>query len=792
MPAYNPSQLHELVQNLIPDNDNNLIEATHARQVLHAIIDSVYNLVSTPNPTAPNLANVLVEGNESGAKDLLMTLGRYLIFKDPGGHAIRIRPVQQAGPSASQKDIVLPARSGTIALLDDISGSSWLQPVADEVATPTGTESVGTRYLVAPGSTGLFAGQDGKVAQRGTDAWEFEATSNGDMVRVLTDTNGVIRSKEGGVWIVPDGPEDMNSLANVLSVGNTSGAHDVVMDLARAIAFRNGDGTKSVRLLPAAVSDDANVTLPNVTGTLALLTDLLSLRLQDILVAGNETAGRSIQISEFDGINFLQGANMVRVKAPAAATALRTLLLPDKDGTVATVDDVNAVALLVDGTMRAPEAYTPSGGLYPTTYVGDPIEKGDTFRCAAGSMGAIVVNAEDLLIALVDVPGQTDGNWQVIESNRVVATQSEAENNASTDLVKLIPPQRWWQAWTKGLTLAAFGNAVRGMLLTGYTVGSNVAVAAGDSIMGAIAKLQGQINATNTAVGSKLAKASNLSDVASVSTARNNLGLKVLAQKDMLQALVTEGYFAVGPGVAVKSIVCYDGGLDQYVLATQSMALAGASLGIAAINASGAYYIHLAGVTADIFSGLTKGSAYWLDAANPGAITATRPFAQGVYLGVAVSSTAIDFRPMPALVSGAVTLAADESGSSAGGTVSSLVAPELAPGLYRLELYARLNGATGSGASLAWFEGLTDAPNGTMMTERAPGSAWNVSASKDMRDPGTLDGGGGDEMRDLEYVLTAIVTSPGHDSPGVRFGPINDGYTSTLRAGSVLTWTRIG
>lgn len=336
------------------------------------------------------------------------------------------------------------------------------------------------------------------------------------------------------VWM-PLGAQPTPTLAQVLTAGQRTGAHDLDVDAGQAIAFRGAESDGRIRLVPQAVTDDGVIQLPAANGILALtsqLPDLSTLNLHEVLVNGTETNGRSITVNEGDGVNFGQGANYARLKAPVSLTAVRSLTLPDKDGTVATTDDVAAVAALVDGTMRAPEAYTPSGGLYPTTYGGNPIQKGDAFRCGAGTMGSVTVNAEDLLIALVDVPGQTNGNWQVLESNRVVATQAEVENNSSTDLVKLVPPQRWWQAWTKGLSLAAFGNAVRGMVLTGYAVGANAAVAAGDSIMGAIAKLQGQVNATNTAVGGKLAKASNLSDLVSASAARANLELGAMAVED--------------------------------------------------------------------------------------------------------------------------------------------------------------------------------------------------------------------------------------------------------------------
>lgn len=82
------------------------------------------------------------------------------------------------------------------------------------------------------------------------------------------------------------------------------------------------------------------------------------------------------------------------------------------------------VDALVDPTLKVPEAFTPTG-TYPVTYDGAAVMKGDSFRItAAGTMGAVTVNAEDLLIALIDTPAQVDANWQVVESNRDQATET--------------------------------------------------------------------------------------------------------------------------------------------------------------------------------------------------------------------------------------------------------------------------------------------------------------------------------------------------------------------------------
>lgn len=79
---------------------------------------------------------------------------------------------------------------------------------------------------------------------------------------------------------------------------------------------------------------------------------------------------------------------------------------------------------LVDASLKAPEAYDASVNVYPTTYDGNTIQAGDSWRITnAGTMGTRVVNVEDLLIALVD--GATnDADFMAAESNRTQATET--------------------------------------------------------------------------------------------------------------------------------------------------------------------------------------------------------------------------------------------------------------------------------------------------------------------------------------------------------------------------------
>jgi len=85
---------------------------------------------------------------------------------------------------------------------------------------------------------------------------------------------------------------------------------------------------------------------------------------------------------------------------------------------------------LVDTSMKAPDGYsTNAAGDYPTDYKGTGlVSEGDTFYITNVSngttVGAKTVNVGDLLVALVDTPGNTDNNWVIMETNRDQATET--------------------------------------------------------------------------------------------------------------------------------------------------------------------------------------------------------------------------------------------------------------------------------------------------------------------------------------------------------------------------------
>ena len=112
---------------------------------------------------------------------------------------------------------------------------------------------------------------------------------------------------------------------------------------------------------------------------------------------------------------------------------------------------------LVNTSIKSPDGFnTASDGSYPTNYKGTgAVASGDSFYITSVANGTAVggatVNVGDMLIALVDAPGNTDANWTIIESNRDQATETvkgvariatASEISAGTDDTTIVTPAK--------------------------------------------------------------------------------------------------------------------------------------------------------------------------------------------------------------------------------------------------------------------------------------------------------------------------------------------------------------
>jgi len=131
---------------------------------------------------------------------------------------------------------------------------------------------------------------------------------------------------------------------------------------------------------------------------------------------------------------------------------------------------------LVDTNMRSPDGFaTTTNGDYPSDYKGTgTVREGDTFYVTDTTNGTTVgtqtVNVGDLLVALVDNPGNTDSNWVIIESNRDQATETvkgvariatQTEVDTGTDDTTIVTPLKLKTTLSNsGITEVIAGNGL--------------------------------------------------------------------------------------------------------------------------------------------------------------------------------------------------------------------------------------------------------------------------------------------------------------------------------------------
>jgi hypothetical protein len=443
-------------------------------------------------------------------------------------------------------------------------------------------------------------------------------------------------------------------------------------------------------------------------------------------------------------------------------------------------------------------SYDASTNTFPAaggSGAGGAILKGDVWTVSVvGTLGGAAVDIGDTVRAVVDNPGNVSGYWAIAETNTEQATEVERgtlkvvsmatiQDNTTTNDVDAVTAKKWWQGWAKGLTLSSFFGAVRGVTCSGLSA-VNAAVTATDTIIQAIGKLQGQV--TN-----RLVKSSNLSDVANVTTARNNLGLKGLAVQDYADAIIYRTPMLMGEPVAFGDIVVVmEDGLVWKATPANS---ATRRIFIVCGTPSGYAQLQLSGIIP--IGGLSPGSAYYLRPSAPGAITDERN-ANAIYVGTAITSNHLDFRPALPLSSGRAYLAADESTSVSAGIMTSLATGLLVPGaIYEIHVWAKTSAESGAGRARLWLDagGVGACMGDVTIQDGSSNIVGGYFISSNLFAPmsdATVVGEGAETAAHLRAILAVDEHYTGVCS--VMLGPLNDGVKAHLRAGSTITWNRIG
>jgi hypothetical protein len=152
-------------------------------------------------------------------------------------------------------------------------------------------------------------------------------------------------------------------------------------------------------------------TMPDKDGTVAMLSDITAVNVG------------------LDQVNNTSDINKP-ISTPTAAALAARELLTNKAVDFTTVNDtlfptLQAVKTYVDNStsavLRDCGNWSGASGTYPNaggTGAAGAIRKGDTFYInVAGNLGGVAVNIGDSVRAMINAPGQTAANWNILESN---------------------------------------------------------------------------------------------------------------------------------------------------------------------------------------------------------------------------------------------------------------------------------------------------------------------------------------------------------------------------------------
>ena len=197
--------------------------------------------------------------------------------------------------------------------------------------------------------------------------------------------------------------------------GNGSGLREVFHD-----SSLGGSGTQDD---PLTVLSSSGITLQTNSVTNATQTLLNLIQGTDLTIVDDGSGNITISVVG------LSGKEDVANKSTDTALGTSDTLYPSQKAVKTYVDG------LVAGLLDYRGAYDASGNVFPSSGgsgTAGAVLKGDMWVISvAGTLGGTAVQIGDSLIANVDTPGQTAGNWNVLNSN--ISYVPEDVANKSTD-----------------------------------------------------------------------------------------------------------------------------------------------------------------------------------------------------------------------------------------------------------------------------------------------------------------------------------------------------------------------
>ena len=393
----------------------------------------------------------------------------------------------------------------------------------------------------------------------------------------LNGVTGSIQTQLDGKQALISTPTD-NNIVTTNSSGQT---------LDSGKAFSN-DGTM-------AANSDALVSTQKASKT---YTDTVAASKVADAINDGVTSVAPSQNSVFDALALK--ANLASPALTGSPTA-PTVNIATNDHTIATtafVQSLVASSIVSGRSFRG--AYDASSGSYPSTDgsgSGGAIIGGDHWLISvAGTLGGEAVQAGDLLYAIVDTPGQTDSNWQVIDQNLGYTPENVANKatSLSTSNDTLYPSVK---AVVDALALKANASSVTGSTKTKVTYNSEGVITDGEDA-----------TTTDIAEGDNLYFTNSRAQAASVEDAINSGTTNKAPSEDAVYtALALKAPLASPALTGTPTAPTASAGTNTAQVATTAYALAAAQSYSSGTNTK-VYYVSTAGN--DLNNGNTPQTAF--------------------------------------------------------------------------------------------------------------------------------------------------------------------------------------
>lgn len=228
------------------------------------------------------------------------------------------------------------------------------------------------------------------------------AVFNGVTGKIIKDGGTTITAINSAISAKQDGDADLTAISALSTTG---------------IAVRTGAGTWAVRDMTYPAE---GLVITNSAG-----------------VSGNPAFSLANDLAALEGLS----STGIPIRTATDTWSQRTL---DTDGTLAANSDSNIatqkatktyVDTMVSGLLDYRGGYDASSNVYPSTGgsgTAGAVLKGDMWIVSvAGTLGGSAVQIGDSVIANVDTPGQTAGNWNILNAN-ISYVPEDVANKATT------------------------------------------------------------------------------------------------------------------------------------------------------------------------------------------------------------------------------------------------------------------------------------------------------------------------------------------------------------------------